>query len=1228
MVDLLSSAGIHKPLHIFRLGLLFVLLAVEGLNGQEIDHIHLADQTIQISFWRESHGLPSWHIRDMSNGRKGRVWMATDEGLVSFDGKSFKVHSIQTEGVEGKDLQRILFDSSNHLWLFYESNDQTLIYIYDVDQNESVPVDAYVGKPLRFSKAALKTLCKVGDTIWILDPGTRQGGYFGPTSQWIDALHDLSKHKDKYFYYPASNGNFWAVNNLSSELYLINHTGSILERYEYPHLKHSIFGPSKSGKLFLMPQLTNTPRDPSLLLQCVEGAGVQKLQAGESGSLDWENCGPYSRSSPPVRSNNKLGLELIYHRFGLDLYHRGNLVYRGLDQYLEEKYQIKLDYNIYLMSDQSFWLFGKNVLLRLSFSPNHFSNYLTDRANPPSTRGMTILGKTLYLNSYAGPFTVNLDNKKWRKFPNLYPHGLDLQWNRGELWSGYHGNDVSVYSPKTGKTRIYPLLSSEWIQHTFRFFFNGSEDIYFGTSSGLFKFQPKKRAFEKIEFDYPAIYCFHKNARGVWMGTPNGLYLLDSGKSLMEYKARNIFPLILSAAVKYIHEDKDGIFWLATEDGLWRWQPFSTVVEVFNQKTVGMPSNQIHAIYEDSYGRLWISSDGGLTCFDKTSHQFRTFSAVDGLPSNELNYLSHCRDQQGRLYFGSISGITSFHPDSIKLSAIPAPDLYLSRLEIRDEHSDIFKNWTGQALKGIQPIRSTFPTDQISISFYTPTYNGKKNLYRWRIRELGSNWNVLSEPEINLYHPPHGNLTIEIEAAFEGGQFSGAPLRIPIIIERPYYLGVNFWVMVASAVSFFTMTIFYWHQKNNLKINERLSREVAEKIMLLERDRDVIKNQAEQLQDLDQVKSRFFQDLSHEIRNPLTLILGPVTELLKQKDVPIVYKEKLELVKRNTQKIKHLIEEMLELTRLEAGAVPLEPKVLDLAPFTERVIKDFDLQARQQGVTLRLDQNIPDELKIRVDAKKLEKILSNLIGNALKFTPSGGTVVLQTLWLPEIGLRFVVQDTGIGIAPRHLDRIFDRYYQILSEEPLAFKKGFGIGLAMCKSYVNLMGGQIHAESLPGQGTSIWLLLPSTVSQLSTPLPKEVSSDSERKTRGKQDYKYRILLVDNEPEVLEYLSTLLREHYEITQAQSAEEAQRFLETNRVDLIISDLVMKKLSGMDLLKRIREKGTNKDTPFLLLTGYLSKESLQQAATFGCNGYLSKPVNEQQLLATVDQLLMWEEA
>jgi len=1226
MIDLLSSAGILRPLRIFSLSLLFVSLAVEGGHGQEIDHIHLADQTIQVSFWRESHGLPSWHIRDMTNGRKGKVWMATDVGLVAFDGKLFKVHSIQTDGVEAQDLRRIVFDSSNHLWLFYEFKDQTIIYIYDVDQNVSVPVDAYIGKPLRFSKSALKTLCKVDETIWILDPGTKKGGYFGPSGRWTDALQDLSKHKDEYFYYPASNGNFWAVKNLSSELYLINHTGSILERYEYPHIKYTIFWPSKSGKLFLMPQLTNTPRDPSLLLQCEEGAGVQKLRAGESASLDWGNCGTYSHSSTPVRSNNKSGLELIYHRLGLDLYNRGNLVYQGLDRYLEKKHQLVVDCYIYLLDDQSFWLFGKNVLLRLMIAPNNFSNYLTDQAYPPSTRGMATTGKTMYLNSYDGPITLNLDNNKWRQTPNRPAHGLDLQWNHGELWSGYHGNEVSVFSPKTGKSRFYPLLSPEYIQYTFSFFFNGSEDIYLGTSGGLFQFQPEKRAFEKIQFEYPSIFCFHKNARGVWMGTSKGLFLLDSGKQLKEFEARNIFPQVISESVKYIYEDKDGIFWLATEDGLWRWKPFSTAVEVFNQKTVGFPSNKIHAIYEDTFGRLWISSDGGLICFDKTSRHFRTFSAVDGLPSNEFNYLSHCRDQQGRLYFGSISGITSFHPDSIKLSAIPAPGLFLSRLEVRDEHSNIFKNLTGQALKGDQPIRSSFPTDQIRIGFFTPSYSGKKILYRWRIPELGSNWNILSEPEINLYHPPHGNLTVEIEASYEGNPFPPTSLRIPLLVERPYYMSTGFWVMVASALSFSVMAFFAWYQKNTVKINERLTREIAEKTLLLAQDRDLIKNQAEQLKNLDQERSKFFQDLSHEIRNPLTLILGPVSELLKQKDVPGIYQEKLELVKRNTQKIKHLIEEILELTRLEAGVVPLEYKLLDLAPFTRHLITDFELQARQQGITLLLDQNIPEALKIRIDANKLEKVLSNLIGNALKFTPAGGTVVLQTLWLPEIGLRFLVQDTGIGIAPNHLERIFDRYFQVPNEEKLAFRKGLGIGLAMCKSYVNLMGGEIHAESLQGQGTSIWLLLPNTEIQLSEPLTNKVSSDSNSKHKSgvDKDTKRRILLVDDEPEVLQYLSALLLEHYEVKQAQSGEEAQLFLCTNRVELIISDLVMEKISGLDLLKHIREEGVNKDTPFLLLTGYISKESLQQAAILGCNGYLSKPVNEQQLMVMLDQLLM----
>jgi CheY-like chemotaxis protein/nitrogen-specific signal transduction histidine kinase len=403
-------------------------------------------------------------------------------------------------------------------------------------------------------------------------------------------------------------------------------------------------------------------------------------------------------------------------------------------------------------------------------------------------------------------------------------------------------------------------------------------------------------------------------------------------------------------------------------------------------------------------------------------------------------------------------------------------------------------------------------------------------------------------------------------------------------------------------------------------LSRRLSEEVADKTAQLQHERDVIASQKEALVRLNEEKDQFFYDLSHEFRNPLTLILSPVNDLLKQEALPLPYRPRLEQVRRNARKILQLIDEVLELSKLEAGMVPVEKSAVPLSSFLQRICQDFEGAASQKGISLQLTHTIPGYLTVQTDGRKLEKIVMNLIQNALKFTSAEGSVHVKAQWTPQGMLDIWVSDTGIGIAPEHIERIFERYYQIPSGTKQTNRGGFGIGLSLCKHYATLLGGNISVFSKPGKGTDMHLTIPcKALGEMRAPAPTKVGADRNTEAvSGKS-----ILLVDDQVEMLEYISGMLSPEYRLFTATRVDDALEVLRKQKVDLVISDYMMNGKSGLDLLTQIRQDGTLQHLPFIMVTGLNAPQFEADARRLHVSGIFSKPIEESTFAETIRSIL-----
>jgi DNA-binding response OmpR family regulator/nitrogen-specific signal transduction histidine kinase len=407
--------------------------------------------------------------------------------------------------------------------------------------------------------------------------------------------------------------------------------------------------------------------------------------------------------------------------------------------------------------------------------------------------------------------------------------------------------------------------------------------------------------------------------------------------------------------------------------------------------------------------------------------------------------------------------------------------------------------------------------------------------------------------------------------------------------------------------------------------NQKLEAEVQNRTQKIESDKQIIEDQARELRSLDEMKSRFFTNITHELRTPLTLILGPLQSLLKSDRLSEKDRNSMLLIQRNAGRLLNLVEELLDLSKMEANKLVLAEKPVQLYLFLARIMASFLPYAEHRRVALKLKYNCPNNLALMMDEQKWEKILNNLLNNALKFTPGGGSITMETD-MREGDLVLTVKDTGTGIHPDDLPYIFDRYYQARNAES-TLQGGAGIGLSLCREYVKLFGGDISVQSTVGTGSKFTLSCPLKPAPDTDPemndneITFSVASEFQQAPAAHNPAKRTVLLVEDDRDMSDYVQSILSPDYNLITAENGQIALNLLENNTVDLILSDLMMPEMDGMQLLQTVRERYL--DIPFIMLTARADAPDRLHALTLGVDDYLTKPFQVDELTVRLGNLI-----
>ena len=726
-------------------------------------------------------------------------------------------------------------------------------------------------------------------------------------------------------------------------------------------------------------------------------------------------------------------------------------------------------------------------------------------------------------------------------------------------------------------------------------------------------------------FDYSAVLPLGHEARALvetnnghwWIATEYGLVEAtpaDHGFVFKIYKNEPQKPggLRNENLSALLPDSKDAhLLWIGTKGG--GLAKLDTRNGMFSHLTTkqGLPDNVIYGILDDAVGNLWLSSNQGLIRYNPATGAAKNFTEADGLQSNEFNTWAYGKTQSGALMFGGVKGLNVFDPKDWEDNPV-IPPVLLTGIKINNQaispgDSSGILHFAPEFTSSITlPYsQNSFTIDFAALEFSAPS----KNRFRYYLKGAEADWaHEGTEHSAQYLNLQAGRYTFIVTGSNNDGVWNPTPATLQIVVLPPWYRS---WWAYLGYLALLCSGIYFFYR-------DQLKRQLAKK-------------EAAQLKALDAFKSRFFTNISHEFRTPLTVILGTATQLMTSGEQS---KAKLGLIRRNGESLLRLVNQILDLAKLEDRSLHLHYQQGNVLAYLRYVAESLHSLANVNNVLLQVESRSA-AIVMDYDPDRLLQIAHNLLSNAIKFTPSGGRVLLQANVValdhkPDKWLEVKVVDTGVGIPEDDLPKVFERFYQAQNQEH-AQSGGTGIGLSLTKELVQLMGGSISVESPDpdgGQGTVFTIHLPITNQAKTVEAVGELppKPDMQPVLEGTADTTapiYHILLIEDNPDVVEYLRNCLGAQYRLDYAYNGRAGiEKALDTIP-DLIISDVMMPEKDGFEVCNTLKNDERSSHIPLVLLTAKAGMEDRLAGLKRGADAYLAKPFHPEELLLTLQNLL-----
>lgn len=809
--------------------------------------------------------------------------------------------------------------------------------------------------------------------------------------------------------------------------------------------------------------------------------------------------------------------------------------------------------------------------------------------------------------------------------------------SKGYVWIGSQ-KGVDRYTPVSKQISRLEIPGLDNVS-VFAFAEDKHNNVWLATWNGIFKYDRLKDTF--IHFNTAAtlphkhVWCIHIDSKQqVWAGTEGGgIAILKETKNnqlTVINQLSNTDPsLSLSDNRIYaILEDKQQNIWIGTGNGLDLYVPGKGEIKHLSHTSTLWPKGTIAGIMEDNNGFIWVSHKQGISKIDATNLSIRTFEQQDGLQSNEFTEGAIYKSSRSNLlYFGGNDGLNYFNPDSIRTNQV-APKVVLTELQILNKpvevntkiHDRIVLQKPLYMSSSLQLIHAD---KSISIEFAALHYtNPEGNKYAYMLEGFDKEWIYTDAKQrvANYSNLAPGKYTFKVKASNSDGLWAENPTLLHIAVAPPIWASTMAYILYSLVF----LAILYALYHYLIRLTRLKSKLIYEAIL---RDKD---------SQLHESKVQFFTNISHEIKTPLTLILSPIQQLKGWSQHDDRMQEQLRTMENNGNRLLKTVNQLLDIRRFETGHEKLHLEETDIVILLRKVLDSFAQEARQKKIRLKF-VTIHPSLYLLFDPDKIEKVLYNLLSNALKFTGSGGTIKVRLFITKSSFVRIDVVDNGRGISEEDLARIFDPFAQ--GKDTVS--GGSGVGLTYSKSLAEMHGGTLSAQSrmeeklrltvfsinLPLQTT--YKIIRDSSKEITTVIADIDEENTEPLISLSDGYTVlpkacTLLLVEDNDEMRRYLASFFRKDYQILEATNGEEGISMAREYLPDLVISDVMMPKVDGISFTRQVKSDILLRHIPVILLTARTLLEYEIEGLETGADDYMVKPFNLQVLALKIRNQLI----